>query len=190
MTKEYWNTLFENRKGMIGFEKVLIEFEEFHSGGKLLDIASGDGRNLEYFVSKNYSVTCIDYSIIGLRKTEERAKCLKTQIKTYLSDIREGIPKLNEEYDLISIIHYYPGIETIRNLAKHISNSGNMLIISFLKADQMPGTSKYDIAIDQEEIVTLSNVFDVIKKVEYNDERGKQIGLMIKRNSLTTASTG
>jgi len=76
---------------------------------KLLDLASGEGRNAVYFAKNGFNVTCVDISLPGLEKTRKYAEELGVEVKTIHANIITYEPE--DKYDVIfstGALHYLP----------------------------------------------------------------------------------
>ena len=66
---------------------------------KLIDLGSGEGRDVVYFAGEGFDVTGVDLSTQGLEKTKKLAEEMGVQVKTIEADITNF--ELKDKYDVI-----------------------------------------------------------------------------------------
>lgn len=88
-----WNKRFNDVNYVYGKEPnafIKEAYEKYSFTGNTLAIAEGEGRNAVYLAEKGLNVTAWDYSLEGLRKTNELALERGVQVATKLVDLKEA----------------------------------------------------------------------------------------------------
>jgi len=70
------------------FSPMIIMPVRLVSGGRVLDLGMGDGKNALFFARAGYEVEGVDISEDDIKKCLEKAEKEKLKIKTYREDIR------------------------------------------------------------------------------------------------------
>ncbi len=101
-------------------EQALLERSK---AKKILDLGSGDGKTLVFLASKGYGLTGIDYSEVGVAKTNASLNENKLKARVVLADIYEPLPFKDGEFD--AVISYqvinHDTIEKIRCLLHEVN---------------------------------------------------------------------
>ncbi len=87
---------------------------EFPEGGAALDVAGGIGRHALWLARRNWKVTLVDISEVGLEIARKHAGALESQIKFVAADLqpiskgRAGVksPVQPSAYDLVMVFFY------------------------------------------------------------------------------------
>lgn len=84
-----WNDRFSGDRYAYGKKEndFLRNYSHLLPKGKVLSLAEGEGRNALFLAKLGYDVTAVDYSEVGLEKTEERAKDANVHIHTIQADL-------------------------------------------------------------------------------------------------------
>jgi ubiquinone/menaquinone biosynthesis C-methylase UbiE len=72
-------------------EDVLLIFAK-HNVKRVLDVGSGDGSNAIFLAKNGFMVTALDFSEVGIRLTEKKAKTENIKIKCALHDMHKRLP--------------------------------------------------------------------------------------------------
>ena len=75
--------------------------------GKVLCIGEGEGRNSVFLAKQGYNVTALDYSIIGLQKTEKLAKENNVNVNLIHEDITKYKFEINAWNGIVSIFCHF-----------------------------------------------------------------------------------
>lgn len=88
-TAEMWDNRFNRKEYLYGKKAndFLKSNYQHIPQGNVLCIGEGEGRNSVFLAGKGYNVTALDYSLIGLKKTEKLAKENKVDIRLIHTDI-------------------------------------------------------------------------------------------------------
>jgi 2-polyprenyl-3-methyl-5-hydroxy-6-metoxy-1,4-benzoquinol methylase len=179
--KTYWNNLFINRNVILPPDNILIEKFQYFKKGSLLDIGCGDGRNALFFAERGYSVTCIDYSEIGLEKIKKLSERIKVDIKVKIVDLTKNdqILKL-EKFDNIISIHSYINSKSIKLLIKKCNHLGIIVISTFIKESVDPDSSKSTISIPRNDIEIIKENGRILYEEITKDNRGELYNLIME----------
>lgn len=181
--KEYWDNLFFNRTKKFSHDESLPTVCKYLKYNKLLDIGAGDGRNLDYFIENGFRVSCLDYSVIALDKIKNIAETRNVYIPTYLLNIEhDSLENITEKFNSITMIHYFPTIDKIKEILKLLDIDGVLFCCTFINDDLDIDSSKYQIGISREEITLLKKQFNVIYNEEIKDDRGEIYKFIIQNN--------
>ena len=108
--QEFWNQKFSRDGYLYGIKPntyIASKTKQFPRESQLLCLGEGEGRNAIFFAKKNFDVTAIDASDIGLSKLQERASAEDLKIHTQCMDLNEW--EASHQYDVIvaSYLHMY-----------------------------------------------------------------------------------
>ena len=188
--KEYWEQLFSNRKSIIPYEPFLDEFRWFFKAKIILDVGAGDGRNCFYFSELGFDLSCIDFSSNGLNEIARKAKNRNIIINTHCYDIELDNIEIEKSFDVICFIHINTSIDILRKFAPLLNNDGIILIMTFLKDSVAINSAKYNVGIERKDIEIMKTEYENVEEKIFEDNRGKQIGLVFKKKKhLTNASS-
>ena len=89
MSQQKWNERFAKEGFAYGSQenKFLRDSVHYLQKGQILSLGEGEGRNAVYLASLGFDVTAIDYSDVGLEKTQKRAKEANVTIHTIQADL-------------------------------------------------------------------------------------------------------
>jgi SAM-dependent methyltransferase len=124
--QEFWNSKFLRDGFLYGLKPntfIASKIKLLPRKSQVLCLGEGEGRNAIFFAKKEFSVTAIDASDIGLSKLQERARAEDLNIKTLCMDLNQW--NASHKYDVIiaSYLHMYKD-ERI-NLFEQIEESLN-----------------------------------------------------------------
>jgi SAM-dependent methyltransferase len=171
--KDSWNRVFDGRKNEFSHERCLEEDIIDFKRNRLLDLGSGDGRNAFYFDRQGFDVTCLDYSEVGIKKIQNKAKSFNSSIRTIVSDVYiDNLDYLRSSFDTIAMVHFFPNIDVLEVLMSLLSTNGILYCNTFIKDKYIDGNRRFEIGISQKEIEKLKNRFKLIKDKYTTDPRG------------------
>jgi hypothetical protein len=81
------------------------------------------------------------------------------------------------------MIHFYRDEGIVERVIEKLSVDGRLFIMTFMKGNQEMSEAKESIAMSSEDIKRVIKIGEVIKQKEYKDERGNQIGIVIKKRA-------
>jgi len=97
------------------FAKQAVKF--FPKGGKLLDLAAGQGQDSRYFRKMGYEVWCTDFLPDALKLAQEKAHKENLNIQFMNVDMRKEMPFEDEFFDIVFSnmgLHYFDEKDTKR----------------------------------------------------------------------------
>jgi len=83
-------------------------FDAFTPGGRILCLASGEGRNAVFLATKGYRVTAVDLSRVGLEKTRVLAREHDVEVETIHADLASFDPGEGEWDGVTSVFAHFP----------------------------------------------------------------------------------
>ena len=154
MYEGYW----QSKKGLEEFENYernRLLFKLFKKGGKILDLASGEGAVSEFLQNLGCDVTSFDISEEALKKAKKRG------LKTIQGDVEKKLPFVNESFDAVfwgdNAEHLFLPSKTLEEIKRILKKEGKLVIscpnmgywryrISYLLTGMIPQTewSNYD----------------------------------------------
>jgi tellurite methyltransferase len=151
--RELWNDKFAagSHASLAPDPFLLSAYEEFvrpllRRPGKALDVAGGVGRHALWVAKRNWKVTLVDVSDVGLELAERNSRRLHVKIQTKVADL--STPKgrkrvANDQYDLI-LVFFYLERKLFPPLVRALK-PGGILIYKTYTIDQLrfPGGPKH-----------------------------------------------
>lgn len=126
-----WNKQY--RQDMYTYGKEPIQFlkDQISRLGKgtALCLAAGEGRNAVYLAQQGFDVTAVDFSDVGLQKTERLAAERGVTITTILADLNT-FDMGDARWDLITNIYYYQP-DLFPGIIKALKPGGAFLLETF-----------------------------------------------------------
>lgn len=121
----------------------LVEHIRDLKRGKVLDIGSGNGRNVLYLAKEGFEVTALDSDRESLKTVSEIASDEGLVVKIISEDVR--LFETTEKYDLIvclMVLHFlnHKEIESVIDWMKKHTNTGGMNVISAFTTSNPRGT--------------------------------------------------
>jgi len=106
--------------------------------GKILDIASGEGRNAIFLARQGFDVDAVDISGVGLKKAQKLAGEFGVKIHALLADLNTyQIEK--EKYDLIANF-YFLRRSLISQIKKGLRKGGRVIFETYILEQRNIGT--------------------------------------------------
>ena len=180
MTRNEWNTFFENRKTKLLPEEFLTRNWELLKGPSILDIACGDGRNALFLACKKFKVTAVDFSEIALQKLEQEQNELITTVNMDLSN-SDNLKQLSV-FDSILINHFIPDNKVLVSLQDNLESGGVLMVVAFDERMTAIKAVPYDYILDFNSLELHLSKMSLIKKEEFRDERGFFRAAVLVRN--------
>ena len=105
---ESWNERYASGKYCSDEpHKLLIKLAENLDAGKALDLACGVGRNALFLAAKDWQVTAVDNSSVGIEIARKRAQEKSLEVDFRVADLEAGEFVIEENaYDLICDFYY------------------------------------------------------------------------------------
>ena len=107
--RERWNARWRERAGDLEDASIFLSEAAMllPSGGKVLDLAGGAGRNAIWLARRGYDVTLVDVSDVALDKAEARAKRLGVAGRMrFLRVDLEGPLPFAPLFEIVVVVHY------------------------------------------------------------------------------------
>ena len=137
----------------------LRESVHFLPQGKILSLGEGEGRNAIFLAKLGYDVTAIDYSQVGIEKSQKLARDNKVKIQTILADLTTYKLEKDHWQGIVSIyFHVYKNDRAIihRNCVDALSKGG-VLILESYSTNQLKfgtgGPKNIDLLLDLDEVL-------------------------------------
>lgn len=135
-----WDGRFGKKEFAFGKEPNL--FLKRHIGlltkGKVLDIATGEGRNAVFLAQHGFDVDAVDISKMGLRKARKLAKEMGVKIHTFHADLRTYQIR-EEHYDIIANF-YFLKRRLIPKIKKGLKKGGRVIFETYTLEHRDLGT--------------------------------------------------
>ena len=136
-SKEWWEARYQTANVPYLYSKEPSAFlmqhaHVFSSGGLILDLASGEGRNAVSLALKNYRVIGIDFIETAVNRAQELAKSSGAPASLTLkkSDLDFFLPELMT-YDGIVAIDYRPAPSLLKNLVRGLKKDAFLIMENF-----------------------------------------------------------
>lgn len=115
MQSKFWNDRYADSEYAYGLEpNDFLKQQYFKPKSKILCLAEGEGRNAVYLAKQGHDVTAIDYSVNGLKKTQQLATTFGVHINTICIDLSDYVFEQNKWDAIICIFGHFPPL--IRDL--------------------------------------------------------------------------
>ncbi|PQJ34323.1 SAM-dependent methyltransferase [Salinibacter sp. 10B] len=103
----------------------------------VLDLGVGEGRNAVHLARQGHTVTAVDYSAEGLRKTEQLAEREGVSVETLRADVRDWDPDRTWDAVVITFLHLSPSERPdLYALLQHVLRPGGTLIAEWFRPEQ------------------------------------------------------
>ncbi|MEN9743164.1 MAG: hypothetical protein RLZZ65_969 [Bacteroidota bacterium] len=114
--KEFWDERYKDTAFAYGQEpNDFLKEQPIGSGLTVLCLAEGEGRNGVYLAKLGNHVTCVDYSAVGLEKTQELAAQNGVALSCICADLAEMDLEANAWDLIVGVFAHFPS-----NVKKHI----------------------------------------------------------------------
>jgi 2-polyprenyl-3-methyl-5-hydroxy-6-metoxy-1,4-benzoquinol methylase len=141
MSKESFDQKYSTKKLYWGSKpsNLVRGFSSLASLGHALDLGMGEGRDSIYLAQRQFNVTGVDHSKIGVEKCVRRAEKLGVKVSTVLNDVRDYTIQRGK-YSLIvsnSLFQYVTKSEA-QSMARHIIGGlkkGGIVMVSVFTYD-------------------------------------------------------
>ena len=134
-TRAKWNEKYRNPKNKAsGPDDFLVRHREELVKGRVMDLASGDGRNSLYLAKEGFKVTAVDISDVALEQLAKAAERAGADIKTERRDLELGDPNWSQgltRYENIVVFNYKPAPDVVQELPALMPPDGTLLYCTF-----------------------------------------------------------
>lgn len=107
----YWNERYAERGTLWGADanQFVVRYLSDLPPGKVLDLASGQGRNAVWLAARGHSVTAVDISDVAVQQAGEVAEQAGVEVDFVTADLLEWEPEA-EAFDLVLLSYLHvPG---------------------------------------------------------------------------------
>lgn len=129
---EMWDRRFAEQEWPTDPDPYLVELSGPLPAGCGLDLGSGPGRNSLWLAAKNWEMTLLDASAVGLRQATRTAEKLGVTIRTVHADLAAWRPE-EARFDLVVVANLHPGPEILRavltNAALALRPGGHLYVV-------------------------------------------------------------
>lgn len=182
--RKHWDAIFSTEAYVFGKDPSVFLKAHVHAlpVGKVLDIATGEGRNAVFMAKKGFLVDGVDISEIALKKANLLARENNVSINTVNADLNTYEIK-TASYDVILNINYLQ-----RSLVPQIKKGlkkGGMIVFENYTEDQLGNPSGRGIPreylLRKGELLEAFKDFEVLVYQENNDGREAVATLLAKK---------
>jgi SAM-dependent methyltransferase len=137
MNSDFWNERYKASEYAYGLEpNQFLTTQSFKPNSNILCLAEGEGRNAVHLAKQGHRVTTIDYSIIGLQKTQLLAKNNGVLVDTICADLTT-YNFTHEVWDVIICIfgHFPPSTRKLvhSQIFRSLRTGGKLVIEAYSK---------------------------------------------------------
>jgi len=166
LDQKRWDERFGKKEFAFGKEPnpFLKKHIDLLPKGKVLDIATGEGRNAVFLAQHGFDVDAVDISKMGLKKARKLANEMGVKIHTFHADL-DNYKIGKERYDLIANF-YYLKRSLIPKIKKGLKKGGKVIFETYTLEHRGLGTggpkeSKY--FLKSNELLRLFNGFRILR---------------------------
>ncbi len=143
---QFWDRIYTGEKLHYGMEpnsfvaetvEELLTSKRLKPGARVIDVATGEGRNALYLGRSGFEVTALDSSSVGLGKARRRAEQEGVEISFLQEDFLSW--KSDEPFDLVvtTFLHLPPEMmETLYQSLAELTLPGGYLLAEWFHPDQ------------------------------------------------------
>ncbi|MBQ3420202.1 MAG: methyltransferase domain-containing protein [Romboutsia sp.] len=171
----WWNNRFKNRElRLMNPEEALIEdINLFPKGGKVLELACGDGRNAIFLSEHGYEVLAVDFSTTALERLSYFAKKKGLNIETKLLDLsKDNSFEDLLQFEVIIINHYRLNPSLYLRLMEKLKKKSGVLWVNGFREVPMDNLNIRESDVLREEDFEVLAGYKLINKKMY--ERGEK----------------
>lgn len=138
---DFWNDRFSADQYIYGVEpNDFVKTAAAHwlsEPQAVLDLGVGEGRNAVHLAQQGHTVTAVDYSVEGLRKTERLAKQTGVNVETIQADVRDWSPNRTWDAIIVTFLHLAPNERSeLYTLLRRCLRPGGPLIAEWFRPEQ------------------------------------------------------
>lgn len=108
--RSFWNDRFSGDTYVYGVEpnRFIEEAADtwLSASREVLALGAGEGRNAVYLARQGHTVTAVDYSAEGLRKTRRLADEADVHLDTIQADVRDWAPERTWDAIVVTFLHF------------------------------------------------------------------------------------
>lgn len=147
--KDQYNSLYTAQKDVYGEGKPMPfvqRLNKYLSGGSILDLGGGEGRNALYLAQEGFFVTVYDISEVGIARLTERAKEHDLSVVARVADIvNEPIEGIFDAIINTFVLHHMDTVDAQRVIAEsqeHTAENGVHILSTFTNKGDLADRSK------------------------------------------------
>lgn len=109
--KSFWNERYSEdgfAYGTTANDFLKDKFHRLPTGGKILCIAEGEGRNAVFLAEQGFKVTAVDFSEVAMKKARTFAEARKVDIETTVANLLDYDFGENKWDGIVSIFGHLP----------------------------------------------------------------------------------
>ena len=151
---QWWDNRIKDREVILREpeEELVKDVNFFKPGGKVLELACGDGRNAVYLAKKGYVVTAVDFSEEALSRLGEFMLASAVHMEIIKADLSVSsfYDRLGS-YDVVIANHYRISPKLIDKVWQHISPGGMLWTNGFYELPKSnPAITEGDLIKDSD----------------------------------------
>lgn len=151
-----WNLRYQSDGMPTQTSDLLLRFENIlPKNGKALDIACGNGRNLNFLAKKGLQCEGVDISEVALSKVVK-----DENIKTFCLDL--DTHKLKESYYDVILNFYYLNRDILKQTCKALKKGGVLLLETFIEDEAYPTTIESKKILKRGELESFFRDFEIL----------------------------
>lgn len=137
----FWDDRFSDEQYVYGIQPNSFVREAadhwLSAAQEVLALGAGEGRNAVFLARQGHSVTAVDYSAKGLRKTRRLADDEDVHVETIQADVRDWAPDRQWGALVVTFLHLpAPERERLYRLTQRLLRSGGVLVAEWFRPEQ------------------------------------------------------
>lgn len=173
----FWHKKFDQESYFYGTQPndfLRLHAHHIPTGGRVLSIGEGEGRNAVYLAEQGYEVTALDAAQSGLDKVKKLADQRGVQVKTQLVDLEDYVFEPAQWEGIVSIFCHLPALlrqHVHAQIGQSLNTNGVFLLeayrpkqLEFKTGAPSHAALLYEAAILQEELSGLH--FELLQEIE------------------------
>jgi len=179
-----WDRTYSRRDYVFGKDPsaFLVAHVDQLPKGRVLDIATGEGRNAVYLAKKGFRVEGVDISSVGLRKAKKLAAENGVSVQTTNADLNKYPIKPNTYTAILNF--YYLQRNIIPQIKAGLKKGGVVMFETHLAAQlKNPGGRSYDkdFLLEPGELKKAFSEFEILLYTEKNDGKNAVASLIARK---------
>lgn len=137
----FWDDRFSDDRYVYGVQPNRFVEEAVDTwlpaSGDVLALGAGEGRNAVYLARQGHTVTAVDYSAEGLRKTRHLADEWDVSVDTIQADVRDWTPDRTWDVVVVTFLHLpAPDRPPLYRLIRRLLRPGGLLVAEWFRPEQ------------------------------------------------------
>ncbi len=171
---ERWNQRWQASEGPIGAPHPLVMSlgASLRVGARVLDVASGRGRQALAMARAGHAVTAVDISDVGLARLSAEAHAEGVDVACVVGDLSLGLPaQIGANFDAIVCIDYLD-VDLFAKLGSYLAPGGRLVVsvatVTNLQRNAHP--SRRFLAPDTLDLAALTGLWAVRAEVAWRED--------------------